>query len=120
MPSLSNIIGQASRGADLYFVFRFLRLLTMDFKKTDAYKFKIIDAKGKPLRKSADLESVKEKAAYTMLHRMVFKIRRLLEKVPLIGKSILLNYAAALLLLKEQKDTRIWTDDGYMLSLIHI
>ena len=41
--SLSSIIGQASRGADLYFVFRFLRLLTMDYKKTDAYKFKIID-----------------------------------------------------------------------------
>ena len=114
MPSLSNIIGQASRGADLYFVFRFLRLLTMDFKKTDAFKFGIIDKKGKALRKSADLESVKEKAAYTMLHRMVFKIRGLLEKVPLIGKSILLNYAAALFLLKEQKDTRIWTDDRYM------
>ena len=114
MPSLSNIIGQASRGADLYFVFRFLRLLTMDFKKTDAFKFGIIDKKGKALRKSADLESVKEKAAYTMLHRMVFKIRGLLEKVPLIGKSILLNYAAALFLLKEQKDARIWTDDGYM------
>ena len=114
MSSLSNIIGQASRGADLYFVFRFLRLLTMDFKKTDAYKFKIIDDKGNALRKSADLESVKEKAAYTMLHRMVFKIRRLILKVPLVGKSILLNYAAALFLLKEQKDTRIWTDDGYM------
>ena len=114
MPSLGNIIGQASRGADLYFVFRFLRLLTMDFKKTDAFKFGIIDKKGKALRKSADLESVKEKAAYTMLHRMVFKIRGLLEKVPLIGKSILLNYAAALFLLKEQKDTRIWTDDRYM------
>ena len=114
MTSLGNIIGQASRGADLYFVFRFLRLLTMDFKKTDAFKFGIIDKKGKALRKSADLESVKEKAAYTMLHRMVFKIRGLLEKVPLIGKSILLNYAAALFLLKEQKDTRIWTDDRYM------
>ena len=114
MPSLGNIIGQASRGADLYFVFRFLRLLTMDFKKTDAYKFKIIDDKGNALRKSADLESVKEKAAYTMLHRMVFKIRRLILKVPLIGKSILLNYAAALFLLKEQKDVRIWTDDIYM------
>jgi hypothetical protein len=116
MPSLSNIIGQASRGADLYFVFRFLRLLTMDFKKTDAYKFKIIDDKGNALRKSADLESVKEKAAYTMLHRMVFKIRRLILKVPLVGKSILLNYAAALFLLKEQKNARIWTDDGYMKS----
>jgi hypothetical protein len=111
--SLSSIIGQASRGADLYFVFRFLRLLTMDYKKTDAYKFKIIDGKGKALRKSADLESVKEKAAYTMLHRMVFKIRRLIEKVP-GGRFI--SYAAALFLLKEQKDARIWTDDGYMKS----
>jgi len=114
MSSLSSIIGQASRGADLYFVFRFLRLLTMKWTKTDAYKYKIIDNKGNALKKSADLESVKEKAAYTMLHRMVFKIRRLVEKVPLIGKSILLNYAAALFLLKEQKDVRIWTDDIYM------
>jgi len=109
--SLSSIIGQASRGADLYFVFRFLRLLTMDYKKTDAYKFKIIDGKGNALKKSADLESVKEKAAYTMLHRMVFKIRRLIEKVP-GGRFI--SYAAALFLLKEQKDVRIWTDDRYM------
>ena len=114
MPSLSSIIGQASRGADLYFVFRFLRLLTMKWTKTDAYKYKIIDSKGNALKKSSELESIKEKAAYTMLHRMVFKIRRLIEKVPLIGKSILLNYAAALFLLKEQKDARIWTDDGYM------
>jgi len=96
--SLSSIIGQASRGADLYFVFRFLRLLTMDYKKTDAYKFGIIDNKGNALRKSADLESTKEKAAYTMLHRMVFKIRRLIEKVP-GGRFI--SYAAALFLLKD-------------------
>ena len=111
--SLSSIIGQASRGADLYFVFRFLRLLTMDWKKTDAYKFKIIDSKGKALRKSADLTSTKEKASYTMLHRMVFKIRRLMEKIP-GGRFV--NYAAALFLLKEQKDARIWTDDIYMKS----
>ena len=116
MPSLSNIIGQASRGADLYFVFRFLRLLTMKYESTNAYKLGIIDKKGKALKKSADLETIKEKSSYTMLHRMVFKIRGLVEKVPIIGKSILLNYAAALFLLKEQKDTRIWSDDGYMKS----
>jgi len=46
-----------------------------------------------------------------MLHRMVFKIRRLMEKVP-GGRFV--NYAAALFLLKEQKDVRIWTDDIYM------
>ena len=37
MPSLNTVIKQASRGADLYFVFRFLRLLTMKYEKTDAY-----------------------------------------------------------------------------------
>ena len=114
MPSLNTVIKQASRGADLYFVFRFLRLLTMKYEKTDAYKYGIIDKKGKPLRKSSELESVDEKAAYTMLHRLVFKVRRLIEKVPILGKSILLNYAAALFLLKEQNDTRIWTDERYM------
>ena len=114
MPSLNTVIKQASRGADLYFVFRFLRLLTMKYEKTDAYKYGIIDKKGKPLRKSSELESVDEKAAYTMLHRLVFKVRRLIEKVPIVGKSILLNYAAALFLLKEQNDTRIWTDERYM------
>jgi len=114
MPSLSGVIKQASRGADLYFVFRFLRLLTMSWKKTDAYKYKIIDAKGNALKKSSELESVDEKAAYTMLHRMVFKIRRLIEKVPLIGKTLLMNYAAALFLLKEQNDKRVWTDENYM------
>ena len=114
MPSLNNIIGQASRGADLYFVFRFLRLLTVKYESTNAYKLGIIDKKGKALKKSSELETVKEKSSYTMLHRLVWKIRGLLEKVPLIGKSILLNYAAALFLLKEQKDPRVWTDEGYM------
>ena len=114
MPSLNTVIKQASRGADLYFVFRFLRLLTMKYEKTDAFKYGIIDKKGKPLKRSSDLETVDEKAAYTMLHRLVFKVRRLIEKVPILGKSILLNYAAALFLLKEQNDTRIWTDENYM------
>ena len=114
MPSLNTVIKQASRGADLYFVFRFLRLLTMKWEKTDAYKYGIIDKKGKALKRSSDLESVDEKAAYTMLHRLVFKVRRLIEKVPILGKSILLNYAAALFLLKEQNDSRIWTDEKYM------
>ena len=114
MPTLNTVIKQASRGADLYFVFRFLRLLTMKYERTDAYKYGIIDKKGKPLKKSSELETVDEKPSYTMLHRLVFKVRRLIEKVPVLGKSILLNYAAALFLLKEQDNKRIWTDENYM------
>jgi len=114
MPSLKKVIQTASRGADLYFVFRFLRLLTAKYTATKAYKLGIIDKKGKPLKKSSDLTTSEEKSSYTMLHRLTWKIRGLIEKIPLIGKSILLNYAAALFLLKEQKDPRIWTDEGYM------
>ena len=114
MPTLNTVIKQASRGADLYFVFRFLRLLTMKYERTDAYKYGIIDKKGKPLKKSSELETVDEKASYTMLHRLVFKVRRLIETVPVLRKSILLNYAAALFLLKEQDNKRIWTDENYM------
>ena len=119
MPTLNTVIKQASRGADLYFVFRFLRLLTMKYEKTAAYKLGIIDKKGKPLKRSGELESVDEKAAYTMLHRLVFKIRRLIEKVPIIGKSILLNYAAALFLLKEQNNPRVWTDEKYAMRKLN-
>ena len=35
-----------------------------------------------------------------MFHRLVFKIRRLIEKVPIIGKSILLDHFS----LKEQNN----------------
>ena len=119
MPTLNTVIKQASRGADLYFVFRFLRLLTMKYEKTAAYKLGIIDKKGKPLKRSSELESVDEKAAYTMLHRLVFKIRRLIEKVPIIGKSILLNYAEALFLLKEQNNPRVLTDEKYAMRKLN-
>lgn len=114
MPGLNTLIKQASRGADLYFVFRFLRLLTMDYKKTSAYKLGIIDEKGNALKSSKDLNTVEEKAAYTLLHRLVFRIRRLLQKVPIVGKSILLNYATALFLLKEQNNPRLISDDEYL------
>ena len=36
---------------DLFVTYRFLKLLTTDFKKTDAYKFGIIDEKGNRIRK---------------------------------------------------------------------
>ena len=74
------ILKQVSRGADLYFTFRFLRLLTMNWKKTDAYKYKIIDAKGKVLKKSKELKTSEEKKNYTILTRFIFNLKRLIEK----------------------------------------
>lgn len=90
----------ASRAGDLYYSFRFVKLLTTPWEETDAYKLGIIDEKGKR-DKSVKLDNDEKKSAYTTFIRLVFNIKRLLEKVP-GGRSTLASYAAALFLLKEK------------------
>ena len=93
-----------SRAVDLLITYRIIKLLTTPFEKQDAYRLGIIDKNGKVLRKTKDLKTPKERDAYTILHRFVFNLKRLINIVP-GGKSKLGTYAAALgLLLKENKD----------------
>ncbi len=89
-----------SRAADLYYTFRFLKVLVTPWKDMDAYKAGIIDENGKNLIRSKKVDS-KDKDVYTTFHRLVFNIKRILEKIP-FGKSKLASYAAALFLLKEE------------------
>jgi len=92
------------RAIDLLITYRIIKLLVTPFEKQDAYKYGIIDKDGKVLRKTSDLNTGKEKDSYTVLHRFVFNLKRLINIIP-GGKSKLGTYAAALgLLLKEQKD----------------
>jgi len=92
------------RAIDLLITYRVIKLLVTPFENQEAYKYGIIDKDGKVLRKAKELKTSKEKDAYTLLHRFVFNLKRLLALVP-GGKSKLGSYAAALgLLLKEQKD----------------
>jgi len=93
-------VSLASRAGDLYYSFRFVKLLTTPWEETDAYKLGIIDEKGKR-DKSVKLDNDEKKSAYTTFIRLVFNIKRLLEKVP-GGRSTLASYAAALFLLKEK------------------
>ena len=89
-----------SRAADLGYAFRFLKLLTTPWNKLKAYELGIIDENGKNLKKAKELKTKEEKSAYTIFHRLVFNIKRLLNKIP-GGKSTLASYAAALYLIKE-------------------
>jgi hypothetical protein len=90
------------RGADLFYTFRFIKLLVTRWDKTDAFKLGIIDNNGKPLRKVRDLNTSEEKSAYTMFHRLVYNIKRIINKVPVVGRSTLASWAAALWLIKEE------------------
>ena len=92
------------RAIDLLITYRVIKMLVTPFEKTDAYKYGIIDKNGKVLRKNKTLTVANEKDSYTILHRFVFNLKRLINLIP-GGKSKLGTYAAALgLLLKEQKD----------------
>ena len=92
------------RAIDLLITYRVIKMLVTPFEKQEAYKYGIIDKDGKVLRKAKELKTSKEKDAYTLLHRFVFNLKRLIGLVP-GGKSKLGSYAAALgLLLREQKD----------------
>ena len=89
-----------SRAVDLFVTYRFLKLLVTPWKKQEAYKQGIIDDKGKALKKARDLTTEAERESFTLLHRLVFNCKRIMQKIPFV-RSQLGTYATALFLLKE-------------------
>jgi hypothetical protein len=89
-----------SRFVDAIIVYRILRKLATPFEETDAFKMGIIDAKGKILRKFTSLKDDKEKDAYTLLDRLVWRIKRIIERVPFESRKVA-SFAAAMALVKE-------------------
>lgn len=90
------------RAIDLLITYRVIKLLVTSWEKHDAFKYGIIDKKGKILRKSKTLKDRKEKNAYTILHRFIFNLKRILQKVGLGSKIGTFGVALAMLI-KEGK-----------------
>ena len=93
------------RAIDLFVTYRFIKLLVTPFKNTDAFKLGIIDENGKRelepgTNKPTTLRTTEEKSAYTVLHKLVFNIKKIFGKVPGL-RTKLGSYAAALFLLKD-------------------
>ena len=86
------------RAIDLFVTYRFIKLLVTPFNKTDAYKNGVIDKDGYRLDK--ELNTIDEKNSYTILHKLVFNIKKIFGKVPGL-RTKLGTYAAALFLLKD-------------------
>ncbi len=94
-----------SRFVDSVIAYRILRLLVVPFNETEAFNLGIIDQNGKELKKMSQLNTVAERDAYTILHRMIFRIKRIIQKVPIENKK-LVSYAAALSLVKEHANDK--------------
>ncbi len=85
---------------DNLLAYRILSMLVTPFEESDAFKLGIIDAKGKILKKQNQLTTPEEKDAYTYLQRLVFNLKRLLNKLP-GGDKYTKNLIAAYFLIKE-------------------
>lgn len=94
-----------SRIVDNLIAYRVLSMLVKPFDETDAYKFGIIDKKGKNLRPANTLKTEEEKDSYDYLSRLVFNMKKLLNKLP-GGDTKFKNIVAALFLIKEQWNSK--------------
>ena len=104
------------RAIDLFLTYRFIKLLVTPFEKQEAYKLGVIDKNGNRIlipgtNKPTILNTIAEKNSYTVLHKLVFNIKKIFGKVPGL-RTKLGTYAAALFLLKdtfkEDVDPKMW------------
>ena len=100
------------RAVDLFVTYRFLKILTTPFEKQEAFKLGIIDKDGNRIipqtsgsknvatTKAPPLTTTEQKTAYTILHKLIFNIKKIFAKVPGLRTKVG-TYAAALFLLKD-------------------
>lgn len=93
-------MGALTKSADTVYALRFITLLTTPWEETNAFKMGLIDDQGNKIKKPF---TEKEKSAYNIFHRLVFNIKKLINKVP-GGKSKIASYASALFLIKERSN----------------
>lgn len=95
-----------ARIIDNVIALRIIYLLVTPFDKTDAYKLGLIDSQGRKLRNA---ETGKEKDATSMLHRLVWNLKKLIAIVP-GGSTKIGTLTAAMLLVKEALDNN-WSEN---------
>ena len=99
-----------SQAIDLFVAYRFLRILTTPWEDQEAFKLGIIDKDGKLLKKAKELETPEEKKSFTLLHRLIFNLKRILHKIPGVRTKIG-TYATALYLLKQHFADQVEEED---------
>ena len=95
----------AGKVLDLFLVYQFVKRLSTPWNKTEAFKLGLINEKGVKLKSAVSSE---EQKAYAYYDRLVFNLKRLLEKLP-GGKTRLGSFAAALFLMKEGVNEKEYT-----------
>lgn len=91
---------------DTAIALRIIYLLVTPIEKTDAFKLGLIDQDGKTIKKATTKE---EKNSTSMLHRLVWNLKRLISMVP-GGSTKIGSLTAAYLLMKEAYEND-WSEE---------
>lgn len=95
-----------TRIVDSIIALRVLWILVTPIENTEAYKLGLINKEGKTIRKAKTSE---ENAATSMLHRMVWNLKRIIGMVP-GGSTRIGSLAAGYILMKEAIENN-WNDE---------
>jgi hypothetical protein len=94
-----------SRIIDNLIAYRILTKLVKPFAETDAFRLGIIDAKGKNLIKPSRFTQSAQYDAYTYLDRLVFNMKKIINRLP-GGETKLKSIIAAVFLIREYHDSK--------------
>ena len=97
-----------SRIIDNVIAMRIIYLLVQPFESTDAFKNGLIDANGNKLKKATTRE---EKKSTSMLHRLVWNLKRIINLAP-GGSTRIGSMVAAYMLVKEAYENRLPESDS--------
>ena len=104
----------ATKFGDLLLAYNFIKRLITPFDETDAFKLGIIDERGKKIK---DPKTKEEELAFSTFNRLIFNIKKIIERLP-GGRTKLASYGAALFLIKEGHNLKEhYTDEEIMQAL---
>jgi len=98
-------IKEASTGVvDIFVVYQFIKRLATPFNKWEAFKSGVIDASGN-IKIPQNRRNTKQKLSFKIFDLLVLRLKKLLAIIP-GGRTRLASYAAALMLIKEDWETK--------------
>jgi hypothetical protein len=84
---------------DTLIAYKFIKIISTNWKNTEAYKLGIIDDKGKILKKRNSLKTKEEKSAYpSIFYTLCWNLKKLMDRIPIVNTKAGTLVASVMLL----------------------
>ena len=101
-----------------FIAYKFLRILSTPFDKTNAFKEGVIDKNGNQMISRSKFTK-QQKHAYTIFHHLIFKLKKVMHKIPIL-KSHLGSFATALWFIKETIKEEYGANEAQMIEEVFV